>query len=385
MISYGRQSISDSDIKSVVDVLRSDYLTQGEVGYKFEDAVCKYTGAKYATSTNSGTSALHLACLALQLGKGDVLWTSSITFVASANCGLYCGADIDFIDIDRNSWNLSIKSLRTKLEEAEKSNKLPKIVVVVHLCGLPCEMEDIYFLSKKYGFFVIEDASHAIGSKYKDNLIGNCEYSDITIFSFHPVKTITTGEGGMAVTNSEKLSERMKLLRSHGITKDPNLMTKKMDGPWYYQQIDLGFNYRMTDIQAALGCSQIQRLSYFVSKRNEIADRYDRELSKLPLTLPMRRADVVSSFHLYVVRIILRKSRRTHREVIEYLLSMGIGVNVHYIPLHTQPYYIKNGYCVNQYKEADLYYSEAISLPIFPDLSIEDQMYVVKCLSDAVV
>jgi len=385
MISYGQQSISDSDIKSVVDVLKSDYLTQGKVGYKFEKLVCKYTSAKYAVSTNSGTSALHLACLALKLGKGDLLWTSSITFVASANCGLYCAADIDFVDIDRNSWNISIKSLRIKLEEAKKNNKLPKVLVVVHLCGLPCEMEEVYLLSKKYGFFIIEDASHAIGSIYKGDTIGNCKYSDITIFSFHPVKTITTGEGGMAVTNSNNLSEKMKLFRSHGITRDPNFMTKEADGPWYYQQIELGFNYRMSDIHAALGCSQIQRIGYFVFKRNEIADRYDHELSNLPLILPIRYKDMVSSFHLYVIRIIPDKISKTHNEVVDFLLSKGIGVTVHYIPLHTQPYYINNGYCFSKYKEADSYYSEAISLPIFPDLSVEDQMYVVKCLREAIV
>lgn len=371
-IPYGRQNISDEDIQRVVEVLKSDYLTQGPMVPEFENQICSYAGSKYATAVNSGTSALHIACLALGLGKGDWLWTTPITFVASANCGLYCGAKIDFIDIDPETWNLSIEKLKLKLEAAENSNRLPKIVVAVHLCGYPCDMEIIHELSKQYGFHVIEDASHAVGGKYKGEPIGSCQFSDITVFSFHPVKTITTGEGGMAVTNDRELSTRMELFRSHGITRDPMLMTGKTHGPWYYQQIELGYNYRMTDLQAALGISQLRRIDEFIARRHYIAKRYDEELAGYPLQKPHRSSDKYSGMHLYVVRLKEKQANTTRHEMFDSLRKQGIGVNVHYIPVHTQPYYKKMGFTFGDFPEAEQYYSEAISLPMFPDLTDED-------------
>jgi len=381
MIPYGRQNISDDDIKTVVDVLKSDFLTQGPLVPKFENVVCDYVGSKYGVAVNSGTSALHIACLSLGLKSGDWLWTTPVTFVASANCGLYCGAQVDFVDIDSNSWNISIDQLTKKLELAKKENKLPKILVAVHLCGLPCDMESLYQLSQEYGFYVIEDACHAIGGKYQNAPIGNCQYSDITVFSFHPVKTITTGEGGMAVTNNKKLAEKMRLLRSHGITREPGLMTSVPDGPWYYQQIELGFNYRMTDLQAALGISQLKRLDTFVAKRHEIAKKYNEFLSELPLQLPNHTDGKYSGMHLYVIRVKKNHTDKTHRQIFEFLRDKGIGVNLHYIPVHTQPYYKEMGFKQGDFKEAEAYYQEAISLPMFPDLTDEDIKTIVATVS----
>jgi UDP-4-amino-4,6-dideoxy-N-acetyl-beta-L-altrosamine transaminase len=385
LIPYGRQSISEEDIQAVVKVLRSDFLTQGPAIPKFEQLVCEYTSSKYAVAVNSGTSALHIACLALGLRPGDWLWTTPISFVASANCGLYCGAQVDFVDIDPISWNLSIKQLEEKLVRAKQENRLPKVLVAVHFSGFPCDMKEIYELSLEYGFRVIEDAAHAIGGKYFGQPIGSCQYSDITVFSFHPVKTITTGEGGMALTNDRKLADKMQLLRSHGITRDPNIMTHTPDGAWYYQQIDLGFNYRMTDLQAALGISQLQRLDEFVSQRHEIADRYNGMLLNLPLQLPVRSSDKYSGLHLYVVRVKSSELKKAHREVFESLREQGIGVNLHYIPIHTQPYYKKMGFKIGDYLQAESYYSEAISLPMFPDLTQNDQDKVVNALKKALL
>lgn len=325
MIPYGKQEITQADIDAVVDVLKSDFLTQGPMVPKFEQAVADHVGANHAIAVNSATSALHVACMALGLAQDDWLWTTPVTFVASANCGLYCGAQVDFVDIDPQTYNLCPKALREKLGQAEKENRLPKVVVVVHLCGQPCNMEAIAALSREYGFKVIEDASHAIGGKYQGEFIGNCRYSDITVFSFHPVKIVTTAEGGMAVTNDDQLAEKMNLLRSHGITRDPALMTREPDGPWYYQQVDLGYNYRMTELQAALGVSQMQRLDNFVARRHQLARRYDQLLADLPLTLPWQHPDSYSGLHLYVIRLQLDNATLSHREVFEALRSRALA------------------------------------------------------------
>ena len=380
MIPYGRQEITQDDIDAVVGVLQSDFLTQGPKVFAFESTVSSYVGVKYALAMNSATSALHVACLALGLKQGDVLWTSPITFVASANCGLYCGAKVDFVDIDSKTYNISIDALRAKLVLAQADNTLPKVLVAVHLCGQPCEMEEIYNLSREYGFSIIEDASHAIGGKYKDEYIGSCKYSDITIFSFHPVKIITTAEGGMALTNEEELFKRMDLLRSHGITRDAKLMTHKPDGPWYYQQIDLGFNYRMTELQAALGISQMTRLSSFIEKRHNLASRYNKLLAKLPINLPWQHPDSYSGLHLYVIRLDLKELSKSHLEVFNELREKGVGVNLHYIPVHLQPYYQQFGFKEGDFPEAEKYYSEAISLPMFHGMSYEQQDQVVTIL-----
>ena len=369
MIPYGRQDISETDIQAVVDVLRSDFLTQGPAVPAFESAVASNCGTQHAIAVNSATSALHIACLALGVGKGDIVWTTPITFVASANCALYCGARVDFVDIDSRTYNLSVEKLQEKLEASKKTGRLPKVVIPVHLCGQPCDMAAIFELSKQYGFKVIEDASHAIGGQYKSEPIGNCRFSDITIFSFHPVKIITTGEGGMALTNKPDLARKMQLLRSHGITRDEQEMTHAPDGHWYYQQIALGLNYRMTDIQAALGLSQMSRLDSFVAKRHEIANRYNDLLEELPLTLPYHHAESFSALHLYVIRLQLDKINKTHKQVFESLRAAGISVNLHYIPVYRQPYYRQFGYTVSDFPESEKYYAEAISLPIYSQLT----------------
>lgn len=382
-IPYGRQEVALADIDAVVAVLKSDYLTQGPMVPRFESSVTSYCGATHAVAVNSATSALHIACLALGLGPGDRLWTTPVTFVASANCGLYCGASVDFVDIDPRTYNLSPQFLEQKLLESERTATLPKIVIPVHLCGQPCEMEEIYNLSKRFGFRIIEDASHAIGGKYRGEPIGNCRYSDVTVFSFHPVKIITTAEGGMALTNDPDIAQRMDLLRCHGITRNPNQMTQESDGPWYYQQIDLGFNYRMTDLQAALGNSQMERLDQYVQRRHYLAERYDRLLSHLPVTTPWQHPDGYSGLHLYVIRLQLNKIHSSHRQVFEALRESNIGVNLHYIPVHTQPYYQNMGFESGQFPEAERYYSEAISLPLYPALTDSLQDEVVASLEKA--
>lgn len=385
MIPYGRQDISQQDIDAVINVLKSDFLTQGPQVGAFEQAVIDACGAEYASAVNSATSALHIGCLALGLGKGNWLWTTPNTFVASANCGLYCGAQVDFVDIDPQTYNMCAKELEEKLISAEQSGKLPKIVVPVHFSGQPCDMEAIHNLSKKYGFKIIEDASHAIGGRYKGEPIGNCRYSDITVFSFHPVKIVTTAEGGMAMTNSSELATKLELLRSHGITRDTSLMIKTADGPWYYEQIDLGLNYRMTDLQAALGVSQMQRLDSFVTKRHELAQRYNKLLKDLPVTLPWQHDDSYSGLHLYVIRLQLDKISKTHLEVFQGLRTAGILVNLHYIPVHMQPYYQKLGFDVGQFPQAEQYYKEAISIPMFPAMTEEQQNEVVTKLKDLLI
>lgn len=384
-IPYGRQDISDADIQAVVDVLKSDYLTQGPVVPAFEKSVAEYCGTQYSIAVNSATSALHIACLALDVGPNDVVWTTPITFVASSNCVLYCGARIDFVDIDPRTYNMSVQCLEEKLVRAEQAGNLPKVVIPVHLCGQPCDMAGIHALSQKYGFKIIEDASHAIGGKYRGEPIGNCRYSDITVFSFHPVKIITAGEGGMALTNDAQLAKRMNFLRSHGITSDAEDMIPQVaEEIWNYQQIGLGFNYRMTDIHAALGLSQMQRLDEFVNKRHIIAKRYEEQLSGLPVITPWQHSDSYSGFHLYVIRLKLGEIGKSQREIFDALRAAEILVNLHYIPVYRQPYYAKFGFRKEYCIEAEAYYSEAISLPMFPGLTLSQQNKVVNELSKLV-
>ena len=382
MIPYGRQDITNDDIEAVVAVLKSDFLTQGPMVPAFEACVANFVGGKYSCAVNSATSALHVACLALGLGKGDVLWTTPNTFVASANCGLYCGAQVNFVDIDPKTYNMCPDKLEQQLIQANKRGHLPKVVVAVHLCGQSCDMEKISRLSKKYGFRVIEDASHAIGGKYLGNFIGSCKYSDITIFSFHPVKIVTTAEGGVAVTNDRDLCEKMRLFRTHGITRDERIMQRVPDGPWYYEQVELGYNYRMTELQAALGISQMRRLQEFVVARNRLATRYDKLLKGLPVTLPFRAENVYSSFHLYVMRLNLDAVHKTHKEVFQELREKGVGVNLHYIPVHTHPYYLAMGFKTGDFPEAEKYSKDAISIPIFYGLEDDQQDLVIRAISE---
>ena len=382
MIPYGKQEITQQDIDAVVDVLKSDFLTQGPQVPAFESSLTSFTGAKHALAVNSATSALHIACLSLGLGNGDRLWTTPVTFVASANCGLYCGAEVDFVDIDAATYNLCPVKLEEKLVQAKALGKLPKVLVAVHLCGQPCDMSAISKLAQEYNFKVIEDASHAIGGDYLGTQIGSCKYSDITVFSFHPVKIVTTAEGGAALTNDATLSEKMNLFRSHGVTRDPNLMVGESHGGWYYQQVELGYNYRMTELQAALGVSQMTRLSEFVAARHVLAKRYNDQLSELPITLPYQLPETYSGLHLYVIRLQLDKITKTHKQVFDALRESSIGVNLHYIPVHMQPYYQNMGFNIGDYPAAENYYQEAISLPMFHLMSIEQQDEVVSVLSN---
>jgi UDP-4-amino-4,6-dideoxy-N-acetyl-beta-L-altrosamine transaminase len=384
VIPYGRQNIEEGDIEAVINVLRSDWITQGPVIGQFEAAVAAYCGAKFGIAVNSATSALHSACVALGLGPGDRLWTSPNTFVASANCGLYCGALVDFVDIDPLTLNISISALESRLLEAEVAGTLPKIIVPVHFAGQSCDMKAVRALADKYGVYVIEDASHAVGAKYHGDPVGSCRYSDITVFSFHPVKIITTAEGGMSLTNDPELAGRLHRLRNHGLTREPEMMRHAPDGPWSYQQIELGYNYRMTDMQAALGLSQLARLDEFVRRRHQLADRYDELLSKFPITIPWRHPDCYSAFHLYPIRIDTVLAGQGRREIFEYMQADGIGVNVHYIPVHTQPYYQDLGFMPGDFPEAERYYLEALSLPLFPGLANEEQDRVVDALAKAV-
>jgi UDP-4-amino-4,6-dideoxy-N-acetyl-beta-L-altrosamine transaminase len=380
LIPYGKHDISQTDIDSIVDVLKSDFLTQGPQVPLFEKTVSDYCGAEFGVATNSATSALHIACLALGLGKGDYLWTSPNTFVASANCGLYCGAKVDFVDIDPLTYNISSEELEKKLIQAKKENKLPKILIPVHFAGQSCDMEKIHTLSKQYKFSIIEDASHAIGGKYLEKPIGGCQYSDITVFSFHPVKIITTAEGGLATTNDKALSERMQLFRSHGVTRDPELMTKKAEGGWYYQQVELGFNYRMTELQAALGVSQMQRLDEFITNRHALQERYNLLLSSLPIVKPYQNQDSYSSLHLYPIQIDLDSVDKSRKQVFDELMQEGIGVNVHYIPIHTQPFYQQLGFKEGDFPNSEVYYSRAITIPLFHTMTLDQQDQVVTTL-----
>ena len=378
MIPYGKQDINQVDIDSVVDVLQSDFLTQGPQVPLFEKTVSDYCDAEYGVAVNSATSALHIACLALELGKGDWLWTSPNSFVASANCGLYCGAKVDFVDINPKTYNLSAQELERKLIKAKQDNKLPKIVIPVHFAGQSCDMKKIHSLSQEYGFKIIEDASHAIGGKYLDQSIGGCQYSNITVFSFHPVKIITTAEGGLATTNDIKLLESMQLFRSHGITRNTELMTKEAEGGWYYEQVDLGFNYRMTELQAALGVSQMERLDEFIVKRRALQERYDLLLSSLPIVKPYQDQDNYSALHLYPIQI--DKVKSTRKEIFKALRKNDIGVNVHYIPVHTQPYYENKGFKKGDFPNAESYYESAISIPLFHAMTFEQQDQVIVAL-----
>jgi UDP-4-amino-4,6-dideoxy-N-acetyl-beta-L-altrosamine transaminase len=384
LIPYGRQDISDTDIQAVIDVLRSEFLTQGPAVSAFEKSLADYCATQYAVAVNSATSALHIACLALDVGPNDAVWTTPITFVASANCALYCGASVDFVDIDPHTYNMSVERLAEKLEQAEQSGKLPKVVIPVHLCGQPCDMQGIHALSQRYGFKIIEDASHAIGGKYRGEPIGNCRYSDITVFSFHPVKIITTAEGGMAMTNDAQLAKHMQLLRSHGLSSNTEDMDPRdPEEIWNYQQIDLGFNYRITDIQAALGVSQMQRLDEFVAKRHFLARRYDELLASMLVVTPWQHADGYSSFHLYPIRLKLAEINKTHRQVYGAMRAEGILINLHYIPVYRQPYYEKMGFRKGYCPEAEKYYSEVISIPMYPGLTEAAQDRVVVALHKA--
>lgn len=380
MIPYGRQDITSADVEAVLEVLQSDFLTQGPMVPRFEQSVTGHVDAEYGIATNSATAALHLACLALGLGPGDRLWTTPITFVASANCGLYCGAEVDFVDIDARTYNLCPEALARKLEHAERQGTLPKVVIPVHLCGQSCDMQAIHTLAQRYGFKIIEDASHAIGGKYQGRFVGDCRYSDITVFSFHPVKIVTTAEGGMAVTNDAALAESMALLRSHGITRDQKDMTHDADGPWYYQQVALGYNYRMTELQAALGVSQMSRLDAYVTRRHDLARRYDVALKALPVTTPWQHPDTYSGLHLYVIRLQMHHIKKSRLQVFADLRDAGVGVNVHYIPVHTQPHYRRMGFDTGAFPQAERYYAEAISLPMFPTLSEQQQDEVIAIL-----
>ncbi|MFH0473986.1 UDP-4-amino-4,6-dideoxy-N-acetyl-beta-L-altrosamine transaminase [Kluyvera ascorbata] len=376
-IPYGRQDISDEDINAVVDVLKSDFLTQGPHVPQFEQAIANYVGVKHSVAVNSATSALHIACLALGLQKGDWLWTSPNTFVASANCGLYCDANVSFVDIDPQTYNMSVSALEAKLITAKQAGVLPKIVVPVAFAGQSCEMEAIHKLSKEYGFSIIEDASHAIGGSYLGTKIGNSCFADITILSFHPVKIITTAEGGMSLTNSDLLAEKMQRFRSHGITRDSDKMTKTSEGGWYYQQVDLGLNYRMTELQAALGVSQLKRIDDFVARRHELAQRYHSAFADMPIATPLQSKNGHSALHLYPITVNDASQRKL---LFDYLRDKGIGVNVHYIPVHTQPYYEKLGHKVGDYPAAENYYSRALSIPMYSTLSDEEQDYVINCI-----
>jgi UDP-4-amino-4,6-dideoxy-N-acetyl-beta-L-altrosamine transaminase len=380
VIPYGKQDINQNDINSVLDVLKSDFITQGPQVPLFEQSVSKYCGAEFGVAVNSATSALHIACLALGLGERDWLWTSPNSFVASANCGLYCGSKVDFVDIDPKTFNMSALELENKLIQAKQENKLPKVVIPVHFAGQSCDMKRIHYLGQKYGFKIIEDASHAIGGKYLDKPIGSCQYSDITVFSFHPVKIITTAEGGLATTNSKDLTKKMQLYRSHGVTRDESLMTGQSEGAWYYQQVDLGFNYRMTELQAALGVSQMQRLDEFVAKRHILKDRYNSILSGLPIIKPYQDKNSYSALHLYPIKVDLKKVSKNRKQIFNELRERGVGVSVHYIPIQTHPYYQQFGFKEGDFPSSESYYETALSLPLYSGMSFQDQDKVVASI-----
>jgi UDP-4-amino-4,6-dideoxy-N-acetyl-beta-L-altrosamine transaminase len=383
MIPYGHQDISEADIQAVIEVLRSDWLTQGPAIERFERAVADYCGASYAVAVSNATAGLHLACRALGLGPGGLLWTSPNSFVASANCARYCGADVDFVDIDPATGNLSVSRLAEKLAAATRRGRLPDVIVPVHFAGEPCEMEKIRDLAAEHGTSVLEDAAHAIGASHRGSRVGSCAHSDAAVFSFHPVKVVTTGEGGMVLTNDPGLNDRLKLLRTHGVTRDPEQMSQPTEGPWYYEQRELGFNFRITDIQCALGTSQMRRLDEFVDRRHELARRYDRMLAGLPVRVPWRDPRNHSSLHLYVIRLELARLRVSRLEVVERMRAAGILVNVHYIPIHWHPYYRALGFERGRFPEAEQHYQEAITLPLFYGLSEGEQDRVVTALRES--
>jgi len=384
MIPYAKQDISDEDIDSVIEVLKSDFLTQGNKVPLFEDIISERVGAKYALAANSATSCLYLSCLSLGLSKEDILWTSPITYVASANCALYCGAEVDFVDIDPLTWNISVEILEEKLKAARKIKKVPKILVLVHLAGNPCDLKKVFDLSKEYGFSIIEDASHALGSNYSGEPIGSSIYSDISVFSFHPVKNITTGEGGMILTNNQKLSEKIHLYRSHGITRDTKKMINKEEGLWYYEQLLLGFNFRMSEIHAALGISQMSSLDKFISKRNELSQIYTEELKGLPLTIQRVRKEDLSAWHIFVIRLKLSELKLSRLEIYNSLRNKGIGVNVHYIPVHLHPFYKNLGFNKGDFPNSENYYDGAITIPMFTQLKEKEIKYVIQALKESI-
>jgi UDP-4-amino-4,6-dideoxy-N-acetyl-beta-L-altrosamine transaminase len=377
MIPYGKQSITTEDISAVTDVLQSDLITQGPLVPEFEQSIAQLCQAQYATAVSNATAALHLANLALDVGTGDIVWTTPISFVASANCALYCGATIDFVDIDINTANICPKQLQLKLAKAKLENQLPKVLVVVHMAGASCNMRAIAELAKQYQFKIIEDASHAIGGKYLDQPIGSGQFSDITIFSFHPVKIITSGEGGMALTNNQHLDSKLKRLRSHGITADPAAMTQESHGPWYYEQVELGFNYRMTDIHAALGLSQLNRLASFVKKRNDIAKRYDNAFINTKVTPIKPESDCYSAYHLYLVRL-PEMTLTEQKQLFEKLRSDKIFIQKHYIPIYLQPFYQQFNFEPSDFPQAQSYYHSVITLPLYPELDIAQQDYIIE-------
>lgn len=383
MIPYGRQAISDDDVGAVVEVLRSDFLTQGPVVPRFERALADYCGAPHAVAVNSATSALHLACLALGVGPGDRVWTSPNSFVASANCARYCGAQVDFVDIDPVTFNLSTQALAVRLEAAARAGALPKVIIPVHFAGLPCDLAGISELARRHGVRVVEDASHAVGARYRDSIIGDCRYSDITVFSFHPVKIITTAEGGMAMTRDPQLARAMQLRRSHGVTREPGELQRADEGAWYYEQQCLGFNYRMTEMQAALGLSQLQHLAEWVTRRHQLADVYDAQLRPLPVVLPARPSDSHSALHLYVIQLDATRTAVSRRAVFERMRAAGIGVHVHYIPIHTQPDFQALGFRSGAFPAAEAYYARCLSLPMFPRLTMAEQRQVCEALRAA--
>jgi UDP-4-amino-4,6-dideoxy-N-acetyl-beta-L-altrosamine transaminase len=384
MIPYGKQNIIQDDIDAVISVLKSDWLTQGPCVPAFESAIAKHCQVSHAIAVNSATSALHIACLALTVGKNDIVWTSPISFVASANCALYCGAQIDFIDIDTNTANICLDALKKKLISSKKDNSLPKVIIVVHMGGLSCDMKEISSLAKEYDISIIEDASHSIGAYYQESPIGCCKYSDITVFSFHPVKIITTAEGGVATTKSKLLIDKMLALRSHGVIKEKESLINKHQGDWYYEQQSLGFNYRMTEIQAALGLSQLSRLTYFIKKRQKIAEKYQKSIAHLPLKWQQQNKDCFSSYHLFIVRV-TENSPISRELLFKKLKEANVGVNVHYIPIHTQPYYQELGFRHGDFPNAELYYNDCLSLPLYADLSDSDFDHIIVTLNNILV
>jgi UDP-4-amino-4,6-dideoxy-N-acetyl-beta-L-altrosamine transaminase len=378
MIPYGKHLVDEQDIDAVVDVLRNQFLTQGAVVPQFEQALCDYTGCQYATAVNSATSGLHVACLAVGVGQGDIVWTVPNSFVASANCALYCGADIDFVDIDVTTRNIDVNALTNKLVNASKSNSLPKVLIVVHFSGLSCDMHVIRALTQKYGIALVEDAAHALGGSYKDTKVGSCQYSDMAVLSFHPVKSITSAEGGAVLTNSKAYDDRIKLFGKHGVTRDVKQMETESHGPWYYQQIELGYNYRLSDLHAALGLSQLRKLDAFILRRTELALNYQKMLTDLPLKLPVFRDYSKSAWHLYMVEL----TQHDRKSVFEQLHAKGVGVNVHYIPIHLHPFYQKMGFKQGDFPGAEFFYNNALTLPLFPSLSEQQQNTVINVLHE---